>query len=197
MPSLESPRRLTELDAINLMLRNIGEDPVVVVGPTSRPTAQKAKEMLAEESINTQSHGYNFCTTMALRLSPNEDGEIALPLNILSFTPVEDSEHLEVGERGGRLFDHGKNTFKFDRRVTLRAVMALPFDELPQPAIWYIAMAASMRFANSENPGGASLRVTSEDVLQAKIALERYDKRLKRGGLRVNNRFIRRLRGWR
>lgn len=195
MPSLQNPRRISELDAVNLMLRNIGEDPVSSLGPNAKPTAQKAQAMLAEESVNVQSHPYNFCTEQALKLDPDVNKEIGLPQNILAFQPAPRSEHLFLQEDGGRLYNSGDSTFKFAEPVYLVAQLAKPFDNLPQQARWYISMAAAIRFASSENPGSPSLRVTSEDVNQAKIALEKYDARLRRGGLRAHNPFFQRMRG--
>ncbi|NKW09137.1 hypothetical protein HGG76_02510 [Ochrobactrum tritici] len=80
MASLEAPRRITELDAVNIILHNAGEETVITFGPNSKPSAQKAKEMLAEESIRLQSDGYNFCTSRNLRLSPNSSGKYSSPI---------------------------------------------------------------------------------------------------------------------
>jgi hypothetical protein len=196
MASLQAPGRITDLDAVNLMLRNIGEDPVSSLGSSAKPTAQKAQAMLAEESINIQSRGYNFCTDQKLTLKPNSVGEIMLPSNILSFEPTADSAYLVVAEgEGGRLYDTEKSTYKFTRTVTLKAVLGKPFNSLPQQVRWYIAVSASLRFANSENPGGANMRLTAEDLEQAKGSFERYDRRLRKGGLREHNPHFRRMRG--
>lgn len=196
MASLQAPSRITSLDAVNLMLRNIGEDPVSSLGSTAKPTAQKAVAMLAEESINVQSGGFNFCIERELTLQPNTDGEIPLPSNILSFQPVGRSQMMVVqtGE-DGKLYDAEKSTYQFNSPVELAAVLGRPFDSLPQPVKWFIAMSASLRFANSENPGGASMRVTAQDVEQARIGMERFDRRLRKGGLRQHNPHFKRMRG--
>ncbi|UIY29178.1 hypothetical protein LZK73_21840 [Neorhizobium galegae] len=178
------------------MLRNIGEDPVSTLGPTAKPNAQKAQSMLAEESINLQSQGYNFSTDMELTLDPNTSGEIVMPDNLLSFYPVGRSQWMQVQEgEGNRLYNALEGTFTFTAPVTVRAVLARPFNTLPQPVRWYLAVAASMRFANSENPGGASLRVTSQDLEQAKTNFEKFDRRLRQGGLRRHNPHFQRMRG--
>jgi hypothetical protein len=196
MPSLENPRRLTDLEAVNMMLRNIGEDPVSSLGPTAKPTAQKAQVMLAEENINVQSQGYNFCSEMEVTLQPNTNGEIVLPDNLLSFYPVGRSEWMQVQEgEDNKLYDAAKSTYQFSDTVTLKAVLARSFNTLPQQVRWYLAVAASLRFANSENPGGASLRLTASDLEEAKANFEKYDRRLRRGGLRVHNPHFRRMRG--
>ncbi|CAH0343719.1 hypothetical protein [Rhizobium sp. CECT 9324] len=196
MASLLAPSRITSLDAVNLMLRNIGEDPVSSLGSTAKPTAQKAVAMLAEESINVQSGGYNFCVERELTLPPNMDGEIVLPSNILSFQPVGRSQMMVVQEgEDGKLYDAESSTYQFPSAVSLMVVLGRPFDTLPQPVKWFITLSAAMRFANSENPGGAALRVTASDVEQAKVGFERFDRRLRKGGLRQHNPHFRRMRG--
>jgi len=196
MTSLETPRRVTDLDAVNLMLRNIGEDPVSLLGPTAKSTAQKAQAMLSEENVNIQSQGYNFCTDMELTLQPNTDGEIFLPDNLLSFEPTGRSVWMQVQEgEDNRLYDALKSTYEFTESVIVKAVLARPFNTLPQQVRWYLAVSAALRFSNSENPGGASLRLTASDLEQAKANFERYDRRLRKGGLRQHNPHFRRLRG--
>lgn len=195
MASLEAPRRITELDAINLILENAGEGGVSSIGPTSKPTAQKAQRFLAEESIRLQSEGHNFCTLRELELQPNTDGEILLPDNILSVSQASGHYGLEVQEDGNRLFNASDNRTTFDAPITVEVVLAQPFGRLAQPVRWLVSVTAAMRFLNSENPGSAGLRVTSADVAQANVSFQRYDRRLRKGGLRQHNPFIKRMRG--
>ncbi|KAB2662743.1 hypothetical protein F9K91_21140 [Brucella tritici] len=195
MASLEAPRRITELDAVNIILHNAGEETVITFGPNSKPSAQKAKEMLAEESIRLQSDGYNFCTSRNLRLSPNSSGEIFLPDNILSFQPTGPSAWMDIQEKSNRLYDASNDSLRFNSEVFVEAVLARPFADLPQPARWLIALNAAMRFANSENPGNAGLRVTAKDIEAAERSLKQYDRRLRKGGLRRHNPHFKRLRG--
>lgn len=196
MPSLENPRRLSELDAVNVVLKNSGITPVNVLGPTAKPSAIKAQDMLAEESIRLQSKGYNFCTIRDLEITPDAiTGEIKLPVNTLSMHPVGRSQAQHLQEDGGRLFDYQRSSFKFTSPVTLDVVLARPWTSLPQPARWAITVAAALRFSNGENPGGANMRMTSEDLIGAEADLAKYDSRLLKGGLRAHNPHFRRLRG--
>lgn len=196
MPSLENPRRLTELEAVNIILKNSGEAPVVSLGHDARYSAQKARDTLAEQSVLVQSDGWNFCTEWEMVLEP--DGttrEIILPVNILSFHPVGRSAHMNLHEEDNRLYDARERTFQFTHPVTLEAILAKPFDRLPQPARWHITVGAALRYANAENPGGANLRLTVEDLTNSEAALKRYDRRLRKGGLRIHNPHFQRLRG--
>ena len=196
MPSLENPRRISEIEAVNIILKNAGEAPVISLGTDARYSAQKARDTLAEQSILVQSDGWNFCTEREMTLRPDGiTGEIILPVNILSFQPVGRSAAMSLQEDGNRLYDAEGRTFKFDLAVTVEAVLAKPFDSLPQPARWFITVGAALRYANSENPGGANIRLTVEDLTNAEASLKRYDRRLLKGGLRVHNPHFKRLRG--
>ncbi|MER9178939.1 hypothetical protein [Mesorhizobium sp. M0767] len=196
MASTSSPARITELDAVNIMLANIGEAPVNSLGPTSKPTAQRAVQRLAEESIQLQSKAYNFSAERKLTLEPDAvTGRIALPSTILSWSATYTSVSLNLTEDNGELYNTGDSTFIFTAPVYVEAVLARPFTSLAQPVRWYITCSAAIAFANTEQPGGAYLRVTSEIMNEAKRAFETYDRRLLKGGLRVHNPHFRRLRG--
>lgn len=196
MTSLEAPRRIDELEAVNIILKNSGELTVSSIGSFSKPSAQKARDMLAEESVRIQSDGWNFCTEPNLTLTPNPTtSEIVLPVNILSFHPVGRSEWMRVLDDGGRLYDADRASFKFKTDVTVSAVLARPFASLPQPARWFITVSAALRYAASENPGGNTVRLTADDLAKAEASLKKFDRRLRKGGLRIHNPHFKRLRG--
>lgn len=196
MASLETPRRITSLDAVNIMLANIGEAPVTILGTTSKPTAQRAEARLAEESIRIQSLDYNSFKSTRLVLEPDgTTGEIALPETLLSWHPVDESLYDTLTEDDGKLYNSKDSTFVFTENVAVEAVLARPFEALSQPARWFITCAAAIEFANTEQPGGSYLRVTAEKLGEAKRAFEAHDRRLRKGGLRVHNPHFRRLRG--
>jgi hypothetical protein len=198
MVSLEAPTRISILDAINIMLANIGETAVSSYGGDSKPTAQRAAASLAEMTVTLQSEGHNFSTDRELLLTRDPaTGHIALPDNILAWHPVGETFDLHLTEDDGKLYDTAASTFVFTRDVTVEAVMARPFTSLAQPVRWYIAVKAALMFANSENPGGAYLRVTAQMVEDAKRQFQVYDRRLRKGGLRSHNPHVFRQRGYR
>lgn len=194
--SLERPTRITELDAVNFMLRAIGESPVSNLTTVSKPSAVKAQQVLGEQSLAVQSEGWNFVVEEEMSLEPHAtSGYIYLPESIAAIEPAGTSRWDRVQERGGRLYDPVENTYVFTEAVVVKATIALPFDQLPQPARWYIAVKSAIQLVNSEGPGSASLRVVAEDLAEAKRLLEVYDRRLKPGGLRLHNSFFKRMRG--
>ena len=196
MASLQTPRRITALDAVNIMLANIGESPVTVLGPTAKPTAQKAEAKLAEESIRIQSGDYNSFRSVRLELEPSPStGIIELPESIISWHPVDESMWDTLTEQDGKLYDTTRNSEVFTHKVAVEAVLARPFESLSQKARWYITCSAAISFSNTEQPGGAYLRVTTEILQEAERAFEAADRRLRKGGMRLHNPFIKRMRG--
>lgn len=198
MASLDTPKRITRLDAVNIMLAQIGEAPVNILGPSAKPTAQKAEARLAEENIRIQSMPYNSFRQVVLELEPSPStGRITLPSNILSWHPVDTSQWDSLTESDGQLFDSEKGTSVFIAPVKVEATLGRPFESLPQVARWYITCEAAISFANTEQPGGQYMRITAEMAQRAKREFEAYDRRLRKGGMRLHNPFIRRMRGTR
>ncbi|WP_112212719.1 hypothetical protein [Agrobacterium sp. CFBP2214] len=192
--SLTRPKRLDRLSCVNTILRAAGEDEVSNLGDGATESALKAASTLASYSTAVQSEGWTFCTEDSLRLTPNSSGEVYLPENLLTLEPTDYSTFEKLQDRGGRLYDASSSSFRFSGPVYIKAILALPFDELPQPAAWYITILATLAYINGETPGDASLRPKNMEAEQAKIALERYDSRLRKGSLKDKNPHFRRVR---
>lgn len=192
--SLDNPVRISKLDAVNIILQARGKNPTSQLGDGARTDAQDAENALAEASISVQQNEWSFNEDRERKLSRNSSSEIELPNNLLNFEPVSSSANLTVTQRGSRLYDTTKGTFKFDQDVTLAIKYALPFEDLPQPARWYITMLASFNFGNQSIPGDVSLRPTEVQISKAKAALETFDNKLRPHNLR-NNPHFKRLRG--
>lgn len=193
--SLESPTTMTKLDAVNFMLRAIGETEVNSLLPTSKPTALDAAKELAVANTVVQSQAFSFSRRTEVLLVPNVDNEIVLPEGLLSMSPVGKDQNLDVSPAGGRLLDRGRNTFKWYQTVTIEAVLGMDFEDLPQAAKWYITLLAAVAFFNSKRPADPAIRIPDRILSDAKAQMERADRALRRGGLRARNPFFRKMRG--
>ena len=194
--SLERPVRLTELEAVNVILRAGGESGVSSLEDNTKVSVTRAVSCLAEQNLVVQQEGWNFAAERELVLTPDpEDGFVYLPEGILSMQPVAGSQWDEVVERDNRLYNPKTSTFDFSDQVEVRvlAVVALPFADLPMPARWYVTLKGAAAFVANEN--GGVTRDLQAAVLEAKGSLERYDRRLRKGGLRRHNPHFARLRG--
>ncbi|MBD9542216.1 hypothetical protein IB276_22485 [Ensifer sp. ENS04] len=192
--SLTRPARLDRLSCVNVILQAAGEDDVSTLGDGATVSALEAANALAAHSNALQSEGWSFCSEESLKLEPTSDGSIYLPENLMSLAPTPRSGFTEIQDRGGRLYDRAKSTFKFDNPVYVRAVLALPFDELPQQAAWLVTLNAAVAYISGNTPGDASLRVLSNEAATARALLEQYDAGLRPGTLADKNPHFHRIR---
>lgn len=133
----------TELEAVNLILRNMGE---VSVNSLANPPldASEALKALREVSFEVQKRGWYFNTEITM-LAPDSTGQIAVPLNTLHVETTGPSRGLRVTVRNGRLyrlmpFDNGPI---FGAPVAAKVILGLNFEDLPASARSYIALRAA------------------------------------------------------
>lgn len=140
---------LTELNAINTMLRAIGQSPVTSVG-IMHPHVILARDVLAEHVLAVQSMGLWFNEEYGLRLLPNDEGHIILPGNVQHVDPVElnvpGQTLTNLVQRGTKLYDPVNHTFAINQPVTVNLRVELPFEELPTVVQLYVQAAAAYEF---------------------------------------------------
>lgn len=165
----------TELSAVNTMLSIIGEAPVNSVENTGVVDAVIAKQILDEVNREVQSAGWSWNTDHTVTLQPSFPlpGDIYLPANTMQVDPVDTT--LDYIQRGNRLYDRRNQTFKFDGPVIVDIMRLLPFDEIPQPARYYITVRAGRifqdRVVGSETLGGFN----REDEVRALARLKSHE----------------------
>tara|TARA_R110002153_G_scaffold96571_5_gene231055 strand:+ start:7 stop:618 length:612 start_codon:yes stop_codon:yes gene_type:complete len=137
----------TELEAINVMLTNIGEAPVNSLESGVGLDASTAQIVLKESSRHTQAIGW-FWNSEHVRLSPDSSKNIILPLNTMKVRPIGQSSQYAYVYRSGKLYNREPftNTFEFDSAVELEITYELPFNDLPETARRYITFVASRMF---------------------------------------------------
>lgn len=136
----------TQLEAVNVMLGNIGESPVTALSPLSSlpVSARTAISVLDEVSRDVQSEGWHFNTVNEVTLSPNVNGEIFLTDDVLHIDTLDHSK--DIVQRGQQLFDRGDNTLVFDNDLKVTVTYLLDFTELHEQARRYITLKASRVF---------------------------------------------------
>lgn len=136
---------MTTLDAVNKMLRYIGELPV----PTSvviedLPDGHEAKEalqILGEVSLEEQQLGWWFNTEEWIFLEV--DGYITIPDNVISVKSTNKNDKYLV--KDGQLYDVKRQSKLFTNDVTLKAVFEIDFDECPESFTSYVVYVASQQ----------------------------------------------------
>lgn len=126
------------LDAVNLILRKIGEIPVTRIDE-QYPTLAIALPALEEARIAILSEGYWFNTFYKHILQPDVNGEVPVPLGCLKFFP-DDPKFTWVGDRVV-LQDTG--SLIIGEEVPGRLINDVAFDSLPEVAQYAIAYQAA------------------------------------------------------
>lgn len=92
----------TQLDAVNLVLRKLGEPPIITLD-TQYPTLDLIFPALDEARIDLLLEGWWFNTFAPVMLMPGENSEVPVPPDTLVFYPDEPEKYLFAGSRIVRL----------------------------------------------------------------------------------------------
>ena len=138
----------TELEAVNEMLRAIGESPVASISGTSPlpGDADVALRTLRWVTREVCAHAWHWNTEYKYPLPISPAGEIVVPSGTLAADTDDSHISKDVVLRGGRLYDRENHTFTFTECVTARIVFLLPYEEIPEAARNFVAIRAGRKF---------------------------------------------------
>lgn len=159
----------TELEAVNIMLTSIGEQPVNTLETPGISAVSIARDILHEVSRQVQERGLRCNTEEGVLLPLDENNHIRLPSNTLKVDPTDRNQDFVM--RGDRLYDRKNHTYEFKEPVKVDIVLFLPFEELPQAARQYITIRAARVFQTRAVGSDALHAFTAEDERQAFISL--------------------------
>jgi hypothetical protein len=132
----------TELEAVNAILGSVGESPVSTLDGDF-VDAQTAQALLQQVSRRVQSEGWSFNTETEYPLAPDNQGRIFVPRNTLKFKYADTT----VVMRGFRLYDRTNRSYTtFTDPITAELVLALDYEELPEPLRQFIFFHAGRIF---------------------------------------------------
>ena len=136
----------TELEAVNVMLGTIGEQPVNSLDISTISEVSIASNILFDISREVQTRGYSWNKETEYPLAVAVGGEIPLPPNCLDVNITNQSDW--IVQRGNRLYNRTDHTYVFDATVDVEAtiIFFLPFTDLPQAARNYITLRAARKF---------------------------------------------------
>lgn len=174
-----TPTRLTELEAVNIMLGTIGEAPVNNLSGTNTTDVAMAKSVLSEVNRAIQTIGWHFNTEKDYELTPEvSSGNIILPPNCVRVDEDTDATFdLTIRSSGGNfiLYDRINHTSVFSNSLKVEMVLLFPFEEIPEPAKWYITVRAA-RIFQDRAVGSTTLHgFTEKDEASARAALVEFE----------------------
>ena len=163
----------TKLDAVNIILSNIGQAPVVNL-ESGNPMVETAELVLDEISRTVQAEGWVYNTEPGYPFSPNADKEIIIPDNVLSFDlPPLSRCFSQV--RGGKLYNRTDHTFEWDTKQDLDVVWLFDFEDLPEAFKNYITIRSANVFAGRSVGSQEAVRFGQAEELQARAGALEYD----------------------
>jgi len=172
-------KRMSELDAVNMMLMTIGEYKVNdLLNLAGRSDAAIAKDILNNTSRAVQSKGWTFNTDFDVVMKPRDsDGTIPIDPNILRIdtTSTVRSGSQDIIERANKLYDRQSNTHVFTDNVTVNKVTYFTFEDLPEAARRYIAIRSARVFHDRVVGSGELHRFFQEDETIAWSELLEYE----------------------
>lgn len=170
----------TELEAVNTILRVMGDSPVSTLDTADPESAEAAiaLQTLRHESRSVQTKGWHWNTEIELTVTPDVNGYINLPTNCLrvdSLAYLGGGPVSDVVVRGTRLYDRKKHTYVFPQPFKVDMVIMLPFEDLPEAARRFIAMIAAHRHQTQQLGSTTKANFSAEEVAEARLDLEQAE----------------------
>lgn len=168
---------MSVLEAVNLMLRTIGQAPISSLAIVDTNTdAEIAKQVLTDTSREVQEMGWHWNIEKKYLIEPDLNGYLWLPNNTLKVDTVYKSKKtMDLVERGNRLYDRVEHTFVVNKEAYVDVVVLLDFEDLPQVAKWYITVKAARVFADNRISSETTHRFSQDDENRAFNNLQSAD----------------------
>lgn len=185
---------MTEIDAINKMMRYVGEIPVPIsVVIDDLPAGHEAKEartILGEQTRELQSVGYWF-NKEEWTFIPDVGGTITIPSDVINIKSTNANQDYLV--KGGDLYNVNTRTKVFTSNVTLETVFEVPLEDLPESflnvLLYTSAKELHLYLNGDENTqkeldkklGQAVLRLDAEKTKRSNVNLVKGSRLIDRG----------------
>lgn len=140
---MSTPLPTTKLEAVNLMLYEIGEAGVDALD-SDLEEVRTALTMLDNTLITVLMKGWSFNTEYTTLEPAVSTGSVEVPATTLQVDAANPYE--AVAQRGKYLYDVANKTFVFQRPVKVKLVLSLDFDDLPMHAKAFVLARAGRKF---------------------------------------------------
>ena len=168
-------QRTSELDALNVMLTNIGQQPILNIKNTN-PQVALAKTVLNQVVSDVLTEGWTFNRELDFPIEPNSDGEVYLPENVVAWDLTWPTDY-DVVIRDGKLYDKRNHTYEFDKNTTLKMdiVWLFDFEDIPNAIRNYITIRAANLFAMRTTGSTEIAKYGQQEEMQARATALDYE----------------------
>lgn len=178
---------MTEIEAINRMLRYIGELPVPsTVTLSSLPEGHEAllAQTILGETLREEQENKWWFNTFDVEFVPTIDGYITLPQNVIQF------ESLEYVKEGGNLYRKEDMSPIFTENLTLPCRLEIAFDNIPDVFRTYVILVAAKHLHVYLNGDDTTQRELETKVNMQRINVEKEHLRQSKFNLVRGTRLI-------
>jgi hypothetical protein len=174
-----TPGRTTLLEAVNICLQNIGEQPVNSLENQQIVEATMAERTILEFHKEGQTRGWSWNSEQAYEfVKDSSTNQITVPANVVSFAADAYRWAGRFQLRGQRVYDKEKRTFNLEAAITsLEAdvVWLLPWDECPEAFNRFITIRSARVFSDRVLSSDAIFKYTALDEQNALVELQRVE----------------------
>ena len=164
----------TELEAVNVCLGVVGEQPVNSIPESGVTKATLARDRIYELSREIQLEGLACNSETEYELTPDGSNNIVVPATCIGIDPSYGSDNKYV-ERTGKLYDTVDQTFTITVSVKVDIIWFLEWTDLPEHVRRYITIKAARIFQKRYLADPDLHRFTEEDEFAAKRQHERKE----------------------
>ena len=169
----EEIRPTTELEAVNTMLRAIGQSPVSTLAGDVGVDVVTAKATLRDAQRNVQAEGWMFNTEHDYPLPLDLNGHVNVPANALSVDIIRGNYGgIDPVQRGDRIYDRENHTYVFTAPLKAIVIFGLSFTDMPQTARTYITIRAARRFESDSLGSSETYKFNKRDEMEARAWFE-------------------------
>jgi len=166
----------TELECINIMLAAIGEAPINSLLGTLPVDARIAQSTLTEVNKSVQSEGWSFNTETDVTLTRDGSNHVNLPADVLRVDAnIHQHPTIDPIQRGLKLYDRQNNKYEFDEDLICTVVYFRDFNEIPEPARYYMNIKAARIFVDRLVSDQGLRTYTQQDEVRARAILMETD----------------------
>ena len=167
------------LDAVNICLENIGEQPVDTLDNEQIQDARVAQRTCLEVHKEGQTKGWSWNTDFSYPFARDSaTGEIRVPQEVVGFSVNRYQYNGRFQLRGQRVYDLLKRTYIIDSQVTELAadvIWLLSWDDVPEAFNRWVTIRAARIFSDRSLGSEALFKYTAKDEGDAKAELERIE----------------------
>lgn len=166
----------TELDAVNQILGAVGQAPVTTLDQTN-PDVAIAYDTLQEVNREVQSEGWGFNTETEYPFTPDNNGEIIIPSNVLliDLSDIYENKGVAVVRRNGKLYNKIDHTFTWTTQIKCDVVWLFDYTDLPIPARDYVLARAAVQASTKMLGDDKMFEMLSQKQAMARANLMEYD----------------------